>query len=117
MSEQKEDQRRNSNGCILGGLIAVAILMALVLGAAGGVMLEGQQRANVTIYPDIPAPVPETLNIVPSAQTFADTPPVFDPCADPSAPVDGWEVGVGGQLPPCWSSWSREQQNQFLRSH
>ena len=69
------------------------------------------KRSQAPSFPNIPAPAPETLNYVPSVQTFAE--PVND-CPDPSQPWAGWEDGVGGVLPPCWT---REQQNAYMRSH
>jgi len=110
--DSKQDQR-NGGGCLVPIMFVVAIVFALLLGGVGGLMLEGEQLQRIVSYPDIPAPAPETLNFVPSAQTFAER----GTCADPTAPVAGWEKGVGGQLPPCWASWSREEQNAFLRSH
>ena len=108
------DQRSNG-GCLTAFLFTVAIVLALALGGVGGAMLDApQMQRQTTIYPSIPAPAPEQLNYVPSAQVLTDVP---TNCADPLAPSPGWEVGVGGQLPPCWASWSREQQNAFLRSH
>ncbi|MEO8270347.1 MAG: hypothetical protein ABI557_11555, partial [Aureliella sp.] len=92
----------------------IMLLMVIAFGVFGGALaVEGIAQRQVTIYPSIPAPAPETLNFVPSVQTFPDT----GTCADPTAPVAGWEKGIGGQLPPCWATWSREQQNAFLRSH
>lgn len=103
MSEQTNEQRSNGGGgWLLPALIMISLCLALLVGVAGGAMLN-----------DLPAPAPETLNYVPSVQTFADT----GSCADPTAPVPNYEVGVGGVLPPCWSVWTREQQNAFLRSH
>lgn len=111
MSAQPNAQQ-SGGGCLLTALIMISICLALLVGAAGGVMLDGQQlQRQAPNFPDIPAPA--TLNYVPSAQTFPDT----GTCADPTAPVAGWEKGVGGELPPCWASWTREQQNAFLRSH
>lgn len=113
MNEQKNSNGGNS--CVMTGLIVIVILFSLTLGAFGGIVAEREGRTSTVTYPSIPAPAPETLNYVPSVQTFAE--PVFDPCADPAAPVAGWENGVGGELPACWPSWTREQQNAFLRSH
>ena len=113
MSEQK-NSNGGGNGCVLGALIVVVVLFALVLGAIGGVAAEREGFARTTtIYPAIPAPQPEVLNYQPSVQTFADN----GECGNPTAPVAGWEKGIGGALPPCWDRWTREQQNQFLRSH
>lgn len=123
MSVQNSNSSNQSTGggWLLPALILISIGLALLVGAAGGAMLdEPSAQTQPTIYPHLPAPAPETLNYVPSTQTFAEPAPpapAFDPCADPTSPVAGWEHGVGGQLPPCWSSWTREQQNDFLRSH
>lgn len=116
MSDQRDDQRSN-NACLLTIMFLVAILLSMVVGGiAGTAISDGQQQRQVTIYPDIPVD-PETLHVVPSVQTFVD--PVLDNCdnVDPTAPIAGWEKGVGGQLPPCWSEWDRIQQNAFRRSH
>ena len=117
MSVQNSNSSNQSTGasCLLPALIMISIGLALLLGAAGGAMLdEPRAQAQTTTYPkrsdDIPAPAP--LNYVPNVQTFA-----VDPCDYPTAPVPNYEVGVGGVLPPCWSVWTREQQNAFLRSH
>ena len=108
------DNNKNSNGgngCVMNAIL-LAILAVLVFSVFGGaLMAEAGTRSAVTIYPDIPAPAPETLNFVPSAQTFAE--PLTD-CPDPALPYAGWEDGVGGVLPPCWT---REQQNEYMRSH
>ncbi len=114
-------QNQQSNtGCVL-NVIVIGLLIVIAFGVFGGALaVEGIAERQITIHPNIPAPEPAQLNYVPSAQTFAEPAPpapVFDPCADPTSPVAGWEHGIGGQLPPCWSSWSREQQNAFLRSH
>ena len=104
-------------GCVMNALL-LAILAVLVFSVFGGaLMAEAGTRSQAPNYPSIPAPAPAQLNYVPSVQTFVEPAPVFDPCADPSAPVAGWEKGIGGQMPPCWASWTREQQNAFLRSH
>jgi len=114
MQDSKQQDQRSNGGCLVPIMFTVAIMLAIALGGVGGLMLEGEQlRQAITTFPDIPAPSPKTLNYVPSAQTFADR----GTCADPTAPVAGWEKGVGGVLPPCWVTWTREQQNQFLRSH
>lgn len=116
MQNQNSNSSNQSSGsCLLPALIMISIGLALLLGAAGGAMLDDPRaQTQTTTYPkrsdDIPAPA--TLNDVPSAQTFA-----VDPCDYPTAPVPNYEVGVGGLLPPCWSVWTREQQNAFLRSH
>ncbi len=113
MSDQRSNERSNG-GCLTAFLFAVAVVLALALGGVGGAMLDApQMQRQTTIYPPLTV-VPETLHIVPSAQVLTDVP---TNCADPLAPSPGWENGVGGQLPPCWASWSREQQNAFLRSH
>jgi len=107
------DNNKNSNGgngCLVIALFASFLALGLALVQVGGVMMEGEQRAVVG-YPDIPAPATETLNFVPSAQTFAE--PLGD-CPDPALPYAGWEDGVGGVLPPCWT---RVQQNAYMRSH
>ena len=114
-------QNQQSNtGCVL-NVIVIGLLIVIAFGVFGGALaMEGVAERKITIHPNIPAPAPAQLNYVPSAQTFAEpalSAPVFDPCADPTSPVAGWEKGVGGQLPPCWASWTREQQNAFLRSH
>ena len=113
MQDSKQQDQRSSGGCLVPIMFAVAIVLALVLGGVGGLVLEGEQLRAITTLPDIPAPAPETLNYVPSVQTFADR----GTCGDPTAPVAGWEKGVGGVLPACWVTWTREQQNAFLRSH
>ena len=106
MSVQNSNSSNQSTGggsYLLAALIIISICLALLLGAAGGAML-GEPRAQIqtTIYPDIPAPAPEQLHIVPSVQTVADS--VNDPCAnaDPLADYAGWENGVGGQYQPSW---------------
>lgn len=113
MSKEKNQQNQQSsgNGCLLPVMFTVAVLLALALGGVGGAMLDVDTNRAVTIHPNIPAPAPETLNYVPSVQTFAE--PLND-CPDPSLPYAGWEDGVGGVLPPCWT---REQQNAYMRSH
>ncbi len=107
-------------GCVMNTLL-LAILAVLVFSVFGGaLMAEAGERSQAPNFPSIPAPAPAQLNYVPSAQTFAEPAPpapAFDPCADPTSPVAGWEKGVGGQLPACWAQWTREQQNAFLRSH
>ena len=105
-----EEKKSNGNGCVTIALITFVVAMGLAMGFVGGVMMEGEQRA-VVVYPDIPAPPPAQLNFVPSAQVFAE--PGGD-CPDPSLPFAGWEDGVGGVLPPCWT---REEQNAYMRSH
>lgn len=112
MTEQKNMQS-SGNGCVMGSLILIVVVFALVLGAFGGIVAEreGFARTTTTIHPNIPAPEPAQLNYVPSVQTFAE--PLND-CPDPSLPYAGWEDGVGGVLPPCWT---REQQNAYMRSH
>lgn len=118
MSEHRLEQR--NTGCFLNAVIIV-LLIVIAFGTFGGAAaLEAGTQRQAIIYPDIPAPVPEQLNIVPSLQTFEEPTPrplAFDPCADLLASSRGWENGVGGQLPPCWALWTREQQNAFLRSH
>lgn len=113
------DQNRStqSNGCLLPVMFTVAVLLALALGGVGGAMLDVDTNRQTTIYPDIPAPSAVELHVVPSVQTFADQP--VDPCASAESLADyaGWENGVGGQYPPCWASWTLQQQNAFLRSH
>jgi len=114
MQDSKQQDQRSNDGRLGPIMFVVAIVLAIALGGVGGIIVEGEQlRQAITTLPDIPAPEPETLNFVPSAQTFADR----GTCANPTAPVAGWEKGVGGKLPPCWASWTREQQNAFLRSH
>lgn len=103
----------NNGGSCLMNTILLAILAVLVFSVFGGaLMAEAGTRSRVTIYPNIPAPATETLNFVPSVQTFAE--PAPSDCPDPSQPWAGWEDGVGGVLPACWT---REQQNSYMRSH
>lgn len=110
MSEQKNSN--GGNGCVMIGLIVIVILFSLTLGAFGGIVAEREGRTSTVTYPSIPAPAPAELNYVPSVQTFAQ--PATSDCPDPSQPYAGWEDGVGGVLPPCWT---REQQNAYMRSH
>lgn len=94
----------NGGSCLMNAIL-LAILGVLIFAVFGGaLMAEAGTQSRVTIYPNIPAPAPAQLNYVPSVQTFAEPAPVFDPCADPTAPVAGWEKGIGGQMPPCWAN-------------
>lgn len=115
MSDQR-DERNSSNGCLTGFLFTVGIGLALVLGGVGGAMLDDPQaQRQITIYPAM-TPEAATLYVPPTVAPLAQ--PVDD-CAnaDPTAPVPGWEKGVGGILPPCYAQWDRVQQNAFHRSH
>ena len=132
MSNNNNKNSNGGNGCLIIALIASFLALGLALVQVGGVMLDGEQRAVVG-YPDIPAPAPEQLNFVPSAQTFAAPGPtaiVYQPvvvqAGSPAVVVpfvvqgctvpEGWRVGVS-PLPDCWESLSREEQNQIIRSH
>jgi hypothetical protein len=98
-------------GCIGWGGIIAAILIALAAillpAIEGAANAPGRPIPHMTIEP-------ETLHVIPSAPVFVDP---AGACVDPTAPIAGWERGVGGELPACWASWTREQQNAFLRSH
>lgn len=119
MSEHR-DERSNGNGCVM-NLLLLAILAVLIFSVFGGALEAGTQR-TITIFPPM-TPAPGTLMIAPtSAPVFVEVQPVVQPVddcasADPTAPVPNYEVGVGGVLPDCYAQWTREQQNQFLRSH
>ncbi len=103
---------QSNTGCVLNAVI-IMLLIVIAFGVFGGALaVEGIAQRQVTIYPDIPAPAPAQLNYVPSAQTFTE--PATSDCPDPSLPFAGWEDGVGGVLPPCWT---REQQNAYMRRH
>lgn len=102
---------QSNTGCFLNAVI-IMLLVVIAFGVFGGALaVEGIARTTTSAMPSIPAPAPETLNVVPSVQIFAE--PLND-CPDPSQPYAGWEDGVGGVLPPCWT---REQQNAYMRSH
>ena len=106
-----QNTAQSNTGCLLNAVI-IMLLIVIAFGVFGGALaVEGIAQRQVTIYPDIPAPAPETLNYVPSVQTFPES---LNDCPDPSQPYAGWEDGVGGVLPPCWT---REQQNAYMRSH
>jgi len=98
-------------GCVMNAIL-LAILAVLCFSVFGGALMAEAGTRQSPNFPNIPAPAPETLNIVPSVQTFAE--PASSDCPDPSQPWAGWEDGVGGVLPPCWT---REQQNAYMRSH
>jgi hypothetical protein len=111
MSEHNT-QSNTGGGCVMNALL-LAILAVLVFSVFGGaLMAEAGTRSQAPNFPSIPAPEPETLNYQPSVQTFVE--PATSDCPDPSLPYSGWEDGVGGVLPPCWT---REQQNAYMRSH
>ena len=106
-----QNNNTGGGGCVMNALL-LAILAVLVFSVFGGaLMAEAGTRSQAPNFPSIPAPEPAQLNYVPSVQTFAE--PLND-CPDPSLPYAGWEDGVGGVLPPCWT---REQQNAYMRSH
>lgn len=108
MSEQSNG---NGNSCLM-NMILLAILAVLIFAVFGGaLMAEAGPSSQAPSYPSIPAPAPETLNYQPSVQTFPES---LNDCPDPSLPYAGWEDGVGGVLPACWT---REQQNAYMRSH
>ena len=113
---KKQNNAQSNTGCLLNAVI-IMLLIVIAFGVFGGAAVLDASTRQAPNFPNIPAPAPAQLNYVPSVQTFAEPAPVFDPCADPAAPVPGWEKGIGGELPPCWGSWTREQQNAFLRSH
>jgi hypothetical protein len=113
MEEQKNNQ--SNTGCVLNAVIIMLLLVLIVGVFGGGLLAEAGERshaASAPSIPNIPAPAPETLNYQPSVQTFTE--PAANDCPDPSQPYAGWEDGVGGVLPPCWT---REQQNAYMRSH
>ncbi len=114
MSDHNTQNNTGGGGCLMNALL-LAILAVLVFSVFGGALMaeagERSQAASAPNIPNIPAPAPETLNYQPSVQTFLES---LNDCPDPSQPWAGWENGVGGVLPPCWT---REQQNAYMRSH
>jgi hypothetical protein len=111
-----QNNAQSNTGCVLNAVI-IMLLGVIAFGVFGGAAVLDASTRQAPNFPSIPAPAPAQLNYVPSAQTFAEpapAAPVFDPCPDPSQPYAGWEDGVGGVLPPCWT---REQQNAYMRSH
>lgn len=116
MSDQqnRSTERSNGNGCLLPIMFLVAILLSIIVGGVAGSAINIDRQT--TIYP-VMTVAPQTLYVAPTPQTYAA--PATNDCdsVDPTAPVAGWEKGVGGQLPPCYAEWDRIKQNQFLRSH